>query len=348
VRRSAAGALGNIGDAQAIPRLLKLLEDSDSDVRRSAAEALGKIGDAQAIPGLLKLLEDSDSDVRRSAADALGNIGDAQAIPRLLKLLEDSDSYVRSRVADALGNIGDAQAIPGLLKLVEDSDFYVRHRVAQALGNIAKQHAEKVAPHLPHLLTLIPSESGEEVHRLILDIQAACKYYNYPIRQLSLTPHPAKPSQPTELLAKIDQTTQQIDNRTKQMADQPTQDFSHATFQALVNFGTNHGYQAHNLTIPAQESSPEAALNAVVQIIQALEKKYSYVQDEQQARNIIDAEFKEIKQQKPIEWQNLISLKRVYNGGKNAAVKVGEHFAESSPWVKGFVGFLEGISEDVN
>ena len=348
VRSSAAEALGNIGDEKAILGLLKLVEDSDSYVRRSAAGALGNIGDAQAIPGLLKLLEDSDSDVRRSAADALGNIGDAQAIPRLLKLLEDSDSYVRSRVADALGNIGDAQAIPGLLKLVEDSDFYVRHRVAQALGNIAKQHAEKVAPHLPHLLTLIPSESGEEVHRLILDIQAACKYYNYPIRQLSLTPHPAKPSQPTELLAKIDQTTQQIDNRTKQMADQPTQDFSHATFQALVNFGTNHGYQAHNLTIPAQESSPEAALNAVVQIIQALEKKYSYVQDEQQARNIIDAEFKEIKQQKPIEWQNLISLKRVYNGGKNAAVKVGEHFAESSPWVKGFVGFLEGISEDVN
>jgi HEAT repeat protein len=41
-----------------------------------AADALGKIGDDQAIPGLLKLVEDSDSDVRRSAADALGKIGD--------------------------------------------------------------------------------------------------------------------------------------------------------------------------------------------------------------------------------------------------------------------------------
>ncbi len=132
------------------------------------------------------------------------------------------------------------------------------------------------------------------------------------------------------------------------MYKRQTQDFSHATFQSLVNFGPNHGYQAHHLHIAAQQSSPEAALNAVVQIIQALEKKYTYVQDEEQARNIIDAEFKVIKQQKRIEWQNLMSLQRLYNGGKNAAVKVGEHFAESSPWVKGFVGFLEGISEDVN
>jgi len=84
-----------------------------------------------------------------------------------------------------------------------------------------------------------------------------------------------------------------------------------------------------------------------VQIIHALEKKHTEVQDEEQARNIIDAEFKEIKQQKPIEWQNLISVKRFYNGGKNAVVKVAEHFAESSPWGKGIVTFIEGVSEDV-
>ena len=98
----------------------------------------------------------------------------------------------------------------------------------------------------------------------------------------------------------------------------------------------------------AQQSSPEAALNAVVQIIQALEKKHTEVQDEEQARNIIDAEFKEIKEQKPIEWQNLINFKRLYNGGKKAAVKVGEHFTESNPWGKGLVAFIEGVSEDVD
>ena len=347
VRWIAIYALGKIDSNLAILVLLKLLKDSDSDVRWSAAYALGQIGSELATSGLLKLLEDSDDGVRMNAEDALYKIGSA-ANPGLLKLLKYSNSNVHLKVADELGEIGSEEAIPRLLKLVEDSDSDVRSHEANMLANIAKQHKEKVAPHLPHFLTLIPSKSGKEVHRLILAIQAACKYYNYSIRQLSLTPQPAKPPQPNELLAKIDETTQQIHNRTKQMADQPTQDFSKATFNALVNFGTNNGNQAQNLTIAAQQSSPEAALNAVVQIIQALEKKYTYVKDEEQALNIIDAEFKEIKKQKPIEWQNLISLKRLYNGGKNAAVKVGEHFAESNPWGKGIVAFIEGVSEDVN
>ncbi len=74
--------------SKAIPGLLKLVEDSDSDVRSSAAYALGKIGDDQAIPGLLKLVEDSDSDVRRSAADALGNIGEVRRFRDYLNSLK--------------------------------------------------------------------------------------------------------------------------------------------------------------------------------------------------------------------------------------------------------------------
>ena len=186
VRWREADASDKIGDKKAIPELLKLVEHSDSYVRRMVADALGKIGDARAIPGLLKLVEDSDSDVRWSAADVLGKIGGDQAIPGLLKLVEHSDSDVRRTAADALGKIGDARAIPGLLKLVEDSDSDVRRRAAYALGKIAKQHTEKLVSHLLHFLTLIPSKSGEEVHRLILTIQAACKYYNYPIRELHL------------------------------------------------------------------------------------------------------------------------------------------------------------------
>ncbi|TAG61986.1 MAG: NACHT domain-containing protein [Oscillatoriales cyanobacterium] len=323
VRSSVADALEKIGDKAAIEGLLKLLKDSDPYVRLMAASALGKIGDKAAIEGLLKLLEDSNYAVREKAANALGKIGDKAGIEGLLKLVKDSKSAVRFSVAKALGKIGNKAAIEGLLKLVEDSDFY-RWSAADALGKIAKQHTEKIATYLPHLLTLIPSKSGKEVHHLILAIQAACKYYNYPIRQLSLTPQPAKPPQPNEILAKIDETTQLIHKTTKEMSDKPTQDFSNSTFYAPLNFRDNHGNQAQNITIAAQQSSPEAALNAVVQIIQALEKKYT------------------------IEWQNLISLKRLYNGGKNAAVKVGEHFAESNPWGKGIVAFIEGVSEDVN
>ena len=71
------------------------------------------------------------------------------------------------------------------------------------------------------------------------------------------------------------------------------------------------------------------------------------MQDEQQALSIIDAEFKDIKAKQLPQWQDLTNIKRLWNGGKKAMVKVGEHFAESNPWGKGLVAFLEGVGEDV-
>jgi HEAT repeat protein len=225
MRNRAANTLCQIGSKAAIPGLLKLAKHSDSDVRRIATNALETIGskaatikglvwfdflgpfqlfgeynklleysDSEAaIPGLLKLVKHSKSDVRRRAAEKLGNImGLQRSIMKLIELL-DSHPNVRWRVVDALGKIGSEVAIPRLIKLVEEeSDSDVRWRAADALANITKQHTEGVALHLPHLLTLIPSKSGEEVHDLILTIQAACKYYNYEIRQLSLLPESSK------------------------------------------------------------------------------------------------------------------------------------------------------------
>jgi len=109
----------------------------------------------------------------------LGNIGSEAAIPGLLQLLEDSAFYVRESLAEALGNIGSEAAIPGLLQLLEDSDSDVRGSAAEALGHIVEEQTDMIAQHLPHLLTLIPTDSSEDAHRVILAIQKNCKYYNY-------------------------------------------------------------------------------------------------------------------------------------------------------------------------
>ncbi len=126
------------------------------------------------------------------------------------------------------------------------------------------------------------------------------------------------------------------------MSDQP---------KVQMNFHTPvHGAAGNvqrDMIVNAPHSEPEAALDAIVQIIQTLEQKYTFVQDEQQALAIIDAEFTEIKAKRLPQWQDLMNIKRLYNGGKKAALKVGEHFAEQNPWGKGFIAFLEGVSEDV-
>jgi len=141
VRRSAAEALGKIGNSQAVDALILALNDKDSYVRRSAAEALGKIGNSQAVDALILALNDKDSYVRRSAAEALGKIGNSQAVDALILALNDENSYVRRSAAEALGKIGNSQAVDALILALNDENSYVRRSAAEALGKIGNSQA---------------------------------------------------------------------------------------------------------------------------------------------------------------------------------------------------------------
>jgi HEAT repeat protein/energy-coupling factor transporter ATP-binding protein EcfA2 len=181
VREESKKALSKTGSETAIADHLKLAEDSEFEVSKKSGEASRKVSSEIAIADYLKLVEDSDSRVRESAAHMLGRIRSESTIPTLLKLVEDSDLRVRETVADALGELGSESTIPALLKLMEDSDGRVLCLAAEALSNLSKKHPDKIAPHLPHILNLIPTDSGEYAHRVILAIQASCKFYNYEI-----------------------------------------------------------------------------------------------------------------------------------------------------------------------
>jgi HEAT repeat protein len=108
LRRAAVGVLGQIGDAAAMPGLLKALRDPDREVH-AAAKGLGQIG-STAVPGLLEALRDPDWGVRLAAVGALGQIGDAAAVPGLLKALRDLNPSVRTDAAQALGRIVTPEA----------------------------------------------------------------------------------------------------------------------------------------------------------------------------------------------------------------------------------------------
>jgi HEAT repeat protein len=73
-RAEAAGKLGILRDARAVPALVNALKDHSKLVRGNAAWALGEIGDIGAVPALKQTLEDEDQMIRQDASVALSKI----------------------------------------------------------------------------------------------------------------------------------------------------------------------------------------------------------------------------------------------------------------------------------
>jgi HEAT repeat protein len=107
VRKSAATALGEIGDPQAVDSLITALEDEDDYVCRAAAEALGQIGDARAVePLVAAAVYNWDRGIREAAAKALRQIRDAHAVQLLIAALKDQDWGAREKAGEALDRLG--------------------------------------------------------------------------------------------------------------------------------------------------------------------------------------------------------------------------------------------------
>jgi len=70
-RADAAGRLGILHDARAVPALAAALKDPSKLVRSNAAWALGEIGDPSAASALRETLSDPDAFTRNDAAEAL-------------------------------------------------------------------------------------------------------------------------------------------------------------------------------------------------------------------------------------------------------------------------------------
>jgi len=132
------------------------------------------------------------------------------------------------------------------------------------------------------------------------------------------------------------------------MSDAPKFDLRGANIGNLAD--TVYGNQIATQHIDAQhvdasKENFEFLLTDFQQFINDLQQKYPNATDET-AIQIIDVEAKELQRTQPLRWQTFLDLKRLWNGGKKAAFKVGEHYAEQNPLGKGAIAFLEGVMEE--
>lgn len=160
-RARGAFALGTRHSRAAIaPLSIRLRDDADPSVRGMSAWALGEIGDARALPALTAALSDRDPHVREMAVLALGALGDRRAVAALAPLAADSFDGVRSVLTRALQNIGGDEAAAVLARIVlTDRDEHTRSMAVWSVRMMAG--GDKLAT-----LTALLADSSASMRRM--------------------------------------------------------------------------------------------------------------------------------------------------------------------------------------
>ncbi|HEY2881265.1 MAG TPA: HEAT repeat domain-containing protein, partial [Pirellulales bacterium] len=136
VRMYAAGALGRIGNHEAVDALLAKLDDRENI--RAILEGLGESKDDRAFAPIAHHLDDADPQNRIWAAAALANFPAEKSAGPLLEHLNEPSPEARLAIIDALATIQAESAADQLKALANDSDPKIRSHAARALSRMKK------------------------------------------------------------------------------------------------------------------------------------------------------------------------------------------------------------------
>lgn len=168
--------LGELGDARALPGLLRILRSGDREEKIAAIAAISRIEGRKSVQHLVDALKDENWHVRKSAAEALIGLGPTviddlarclesehgdlfywttkvfaalrapEAIPHLVAALgRFADNERKEMLVRVIGEIGHVAAVPPLLELLADVSWTMRKYAAEALVAIGETGIETVA-----------------------------------------------------------------------------------------------------------------------------------------------------------------------------------------------------------
>jgi HEAT repeat protein len=147
IRRTAAEALGKIGDHRAISSLTQSLRDREPGVRAAAARSLGQLSPLEESTSamLVELIRDTDAGVRQAAVQALGNADTIHTlVPRLVELTAHPEPAIRRAAVQTLLLAEADTASSALVALATDNDAVIRQTAVAALGEFGERRARPV------------------------------------------------------------------------------------------------------------------------------------------------------------------------------------------------------------
>ncbi len=136
-------ALGILGDDRGIAPLIAFMSvpEEEYSVDSAAAMGLGRMG-AIALPAIIDLLDNGETNLRRTASYIAGGIGDERAIEHIARLLGDDDPETRIAGLEGLAYFHTEQALELIDQCVDDPCERVRENAQYWHADLAAELAK--------------------------------------------------------------------------------------------------------------------------------------------------------------------------------------------------------------
>ncbi len=155
VRKAIAKILGEAKDPSSVEPLITAVdfgatESNAHAMNKEIVSALGAIGDAKAVPTLIRLLKVKEPYTRIEAINALGALKAKEAAEPLMQIATDEggEAFISKKAIQALGEIADAKAVRPLIQMMfkerKGVSFYVESSFA--LYQIGRPSSDALLP----------------------------------------------------------------------------------------------------------------------------------------------------------------------------------------------------------
>jgi HEAT repeat protein len=139
---TAAAALGDLGDASAIPAIERVKDCPSFGSRDSVTDTLSKLG---AVRSIARLPHDATREQKSQASSMMSNVRDPKKVPELMRVVRDKKAGegVRAGAVAALGEINPPGVAKFLVSVFQDGSYPASIRYS-ALSAAGKTHDPNV------------------------------------------------------------------------------------------------------------------------------------------------------------------------------------------------------------
>jgi HEAT repeat protein len=131
-------ALGDRGDATALPAVIEAGKSQDESVRVAALRAVGQLGSVVDVPLLAERAAATKGAEQKAAREGLYRLRGPEVDAAILKSLPSASAAIKAELIDAIGERNIAGAVETLLKTGKDEDRKVRLESFRVLKIVAK------------------------------------------------------------------------------------------------------------------------------------------------------------------------------------------------------------------